>query len=423
MSVRKREWTTSKGVQKTAWVVDYVDQQGKRRLKTCTTKKRADDYAATANVEVRQGTHTPDSASITVTEAAKLWLDAAAAAGLERTTLDQYKQHVDLHIVPYLGRVKLSQLTTGTVRDFQSKLRTGQPAPGQESPAQRRSPTMVKKVTGSLGSMLADAVERNLVGRNVVRDLRSQRRRGKERRQERRQKGKLKIGVDIPSPAEIKAFIEALPPAPSRWRSMMLTAVFTGLRASELRGLRWSDVDLKKAVIHVRQRADRYHEIGQPKTEAGERAVPVPPGLLNVLREWKLACPKGKLDLVFPTGDGTIEWHSNIIQRALIPTMLRAGVSMRKKNKDGTATVDPDGKPVFEAKYTGMHALRHFYASWSINRKADGGLELPPKVVQERMGHSSITVTLDTYGHLFPRGNDTAELEEAEKALFAAAEA
>jgi integrase len=70
------------------------------------------------------------------------------------------------------------------------------------------------------------------------------------------------------------------------------------------------------------------------------------------------------------------------------------------------------------AKYTGLHALRHFYASWCINRKVDGGLELPAKIVQERLGHSSITVTLDTNGHLFPRGDDSKELEEAERALL-----
>jgi integrase len=53
-----------------------------------------------------------------------------------------------------------------------------------------------------------------------------------------------------------------------------------------------------------------------------------------------------------------------------------------------------------------------------INRKADGGLELPAKVVQARMGHSSIMVTLDTYGHLFPRNDDTKEMADAEAALL-----
>jgi integrase len=70
------------------------------------------------------------------------------------------------------------------------------------------------------------------------------------------------------------------------------------------------------------------------------------------------------------------------------------------------------------AKYTGMHSLRHFFASWCINRRADSGLELPAKLAQERLGHASIAMTVDTYGHLFPRGDDPAELAAAEKALL-----
>jgi integrase len=62
--------------------------------------------------------------------------------------------------------------------------------------------------------------------------------------------------------------------------------------------------------------------------------------------------------------------------------------------------------------------MRHFYASWCINRAADGGLELPPKVVQERIGHATIGMTMDTYGHLFPRGDDRAELAAGERAFF-----
>ena len=69
-------------------------------------------------------------------------------------------------------------------------------------------------------------------------------------------------------------------------------------------------------------------------------------------------------------------------------------------------------------KYPGPHSLRHFYASWCINRRVDGGLELPAKVVQERLGHSSIVMTMDTYGHLFPRSDDGSELAAAERALL-----
>lgn len=70
------------------------------------------------------------------------------------------------------------------------------------------------------------------------------------------------------------------------------------------------------------------------------------------------------------------------------------------------------------AKFPGPHALLRFYASWCINRRVDGGLELPPKVVQERLGHSTIAMTLDTYGRLFPRRDDSEELAAAERSLL-----
>ena len=69
-------------------------------------------------------------------------------------------------------------------------------------------------------------------------------------------------------------------------------------------------------------------------------------------------------------------------------------------------------------KYTGLHSLRHFYASWCINRRVDGGLELPLKVVQARLGHASIQMTADTYGHLFPRGDDGASWRQPRKLFW-----
>ncbi len=186
--------------------------------------------------------------------------------------------------------------------------------------------------------------------------------RGAERQAEKRQRGKLTVGVDIPTREEIKAIVEA---AKGRWRPILLTAIFTGLRASELRGLRWADVDLEKRELHVRQRADRYSKIGKPKSDAGERTVPLTPIVVNTLREWKLACPKSDLGLVFPTTGGLVEHHKNIIERGLIPTLIAAAVAV-----DGTGD---DGRPTRLAKYPGLHALRHFYASWCINRRADGG--------------------------------------------------
>jgi integrase len=266
---------------------------------------------------------------------------------------------------------------------------------------------------------MSDAMERGLASRNPVREMRAKRGTGREKAQEKRQKGKLKIGVDIPTREEAKAFVAALT---GRWRPVLLTATFTGMRASELRGLRWQSVDLDKRQIHVVERADRFNDMGRPKSAAGERFIPIPPMVANALKEWKLACPKIKieeqgetryvLDLVFPNGSGKIESLANIINRGLVPMMIAAGVAI------DSGEVDEKGKPILKAKYSGMHALRHFYASWCINRKEDGGLALPPKVVQERLGHSTIAMTLDTYGHLFPRGDDADEMAAAEASFL-----
>jgi integrase len=229
-------------------VVDYSDQHGQRHIKTFARKKDAERYQAETAISVRAGTHAADSTSVTVAEAAKLWLTSAEGNGLERASLLNYRRFADLHIGPLIGTVKLSQLTVPLVRQFEDRLRVD------------RSPSLVREVVRALGTILADAQERGLVAQNVVRSLRTQRRRGQEARSERRRRGKLKVGVDIPSPDEIRTLIGHLD---GRWRPLFLTAIFSGLRASELRGLRWIDVDLKRGEIHVRQfPPDRSAQVG-----------------------------------------------------------------------------------------------------------------------------------------------------------------
>ena len=312
--------------------------------------------------------HVADSANVTVGEAGEKWIASAEVDDPERSTVAQYRQHLDIHIKPFIGSTKLSQLTVPAVREFQDRLRI-----------ESRSAAMVRKVVRSLGSLLADAQEQGLVAHNPVRERARKRRRGEAGAGDTRHKKRLEVGVDIPINAEIKAMVHALN---GRWRSLLITAIFTGLRASELRGLTWNDVDFDNRVVYVRQRADRYNKIGPPKSNAGQREVPLPPMALNTLREWKLECPKGDLGLVFPNGKGNVESLANIINRGLIPAQKAAGVVV----KDGGDT---------KAKYTGKHALRHFYASWCVNREKDGGIGLPPKIVQARIGHSSITMTMD----------------------------
>jgi integrase len=377
MSVRKREWVTSKGETRQAFIADYVDQEGGRHIKTFDKQSDARAYSDSVGVDIRKGIHS--NSKLTVAEAAEAWIKRVEADGAERTTIRQYRQHINLHIVPLIGRVRLSELTPASVEQFRDKLLR----PKSEGGLSR---ALSRKVLTSFKSLLRAAKHAHVADDVSI-------------KRSPRDKRMLEVGRDIPTPNEIKRMIEAA--KGGKRYALLLVAALTGLRASELRGLRWKDINLKAGELHVRQRADRYNEIGHPKSKAGVRTIPLAPDVISALKPWKVECGPNSGDLVFPTSSGQIEHHKNMLN-SLAPILKAAGV------------VTKAGEP----KYA-LHAFRHFFASWCINRKADGGRELPPKVVQYLLGHSSIVITLDLYGHLFPQNNDEAELADAARALLA----
>ncbi|MBV9826120.1 MAG: site-specific integrase [Alphaproteobacteria bacterium] len=377
-SIRKRLWQSG-GETKTAWVADYSDQAGKRHLKTFTTKKAADVWLVAARGEVARGVHTPENSSITIAAAAKLWIERGELESLERSTLKQYRNHVDLHIAPLIGAEKLARLSTPMVESFRDAM------------LKKGTRAMARKVLASLKGILGEAQRRGLVAQNAALPVRVD--------AKKREAAKLAVGRDVPSKEEAKALIAG---AGGRWRAFFIAAIFTGMRASELRGLTWEDVDFERIVIRVRQRANLWGDIGAPKSAASDREIPMSPMVVNALKEWRLACPRlrpvnieeqARLWLVFPNGAGKVESHANITNRGFTPLQLTTGV------------VDDAGK----AKY-GLHALRHFFASWAIERG------FSPKRLQSLLGHSSIQMTFDRYGHLFPSPED-------DHAKFAAGEA
>ena len=342
--------------------------KGKQRLKTFQSKREAIAWRAEMQVEVKRGTHTPATTSPTVAEAGAAWVEQAAVDGLERATVALYRQHLTHHIVPYLGSVKLAALTPADITEYRNAMiRDG------------RSPGLAAKAVQFLGAILAHAMEDGRVSRNVVHE-RSKRR---ARRVEQRHDARLEVGVDIPTKDELQAILSAA--EGTRWRPLITTALFTGLRSSELRGLRWADVDLAKGTLTVRQRADRYQEIGSPKSRTSQRTIPIAGMVLNALREWKLACPFSPLDLVFPTPDGHVQLHSRQ-HRGFGAVQVAAGIC------------DHPRAP----KYS-MHSLRHACASLWIEHG------FSPKRVQALMGHSTIAMTFDRYGHLWPNEADDAE--------------
>jgi integrase len=374
-TVRKRRWRNRAGEQ-VAWVADYFDQHGKRHIKTFALKKKADEWLLGARDEVKRGVHTPEADSITLAEAADIWLAKGDLEGLERSTLRQYRNHAELHIKPSrIGGEKLARLTTTAVEAFRDDLLGTCSRP------------LARKVVTSLKSILGEAQRRGLVAHNAALPVKVDLKKRDQR--------KLAVGRDIPTKAEVQ---QILATANGRWRPLFITATFTGMRASELRGLSWDAVDFGRRVIHVRQRANLWGEIGAPKSVAGDREIPMSPMVVNTLREWRLVCPhdsQGHLGLVFPNGAGNVENHANIVNRGFAALQLSAGI----------VTPDPNQpKPKYK-----LHALRHFFASWAIEQG------FSPKRLQALLGHSAIAMTFDVYGHLFPSLED-------DHAKFAAAE-
>ncbi|MBX7502427.1 site-specific integrase [Qipengyuania sp. YG27] len=314
---------------------------------------------------------TTSTTTVTISDAAKLWIARCELEQLERATLHSYRGHVKNHIEPKIGYLMLTELSAVHVRDFlDAMLRDSTRA-------------MAKKCLTTLRSIISAAQERGLVHHNVARDV-------KLRRSERHDPDRV-----FPTKNEIKALIEN---APERHQPLIMTALLTGMRMSELRGLTWDAIDFNRSIITVRKRADRYCNMGNTKSKSGRREIPMGPGLATVLKAWKIACPKGDLELVFPNGVGNVETHSNIYNRIFKPLMLKCGI------------VDGEGAPRFS-----LHAMRHAAASLFIEQG------WPPKKIQTMLGHSSITMTYDVYGHLFhDPAKDVDLMGEMERGLLAA---
>ena len=155
------------------------------------------------------------------------------------------------------------------------------------------------------------------------------------------------------------------------------------MRASELRGLRWADVDFDARLINVTQRADASHKIGNLKSKMAYRSLRLSSLALNALREWKLACPKSDLDLVFPNGIGNVESYANLIEHGFGPIQIAASITKLVPVTDdaGRPVINNAGEPVMrDAARYGLHALRHACASLWIEQGHN------PKQIQKLMG-------------------------------------
>lgn len=362
-AIRKRSWIDGKGEARQAWLVDYRDAAGVRRAKQFARKKDADAWSTQAAWQVSQGTHTADSQSIMVSQAGDIWIAKVEADSRERATVANYRTILNRHIVPLIGAERLSRLTMPVIRSFVDRL------------LERRSRPTAARALHHLRMILKEAQGRGLVAQNVALGVRLPK------------AAREKSKVQIPTKATLKKMLSA---SDDDLRPFVMTAIFTAMRASELRGLTWANLDLKKGTVTVVQRADRFDQIGLPKSEAAHRTIPLPPALISELKAWKLRCPISPFDLVFPAPNGGVLNYKNFMTRRFLPMLEEA-----------------------ELDRMGLHALRHAAASAWIHQ----GIDL--KRLQTWMGHGSIQLTIDRYGHLLKdEGRDAALAAAAQRDLL-----
>lgn len=177
----------------------------------------------------------------------------------------------------------------------------------------------------------------------------------------------------VARPAEADALLAALP---ADQHALWATALYTGLRRGELQALQWQNVDLERGLIRVEHSWDRCAGLIEPKSRSGRRRVPIPAMLRSHLLAHQLRRGRPTAGWVFPAADGRNPFDS-------------AWAATKARRHWQTAGLAP----------IGLHECRHSYAAYAI---AAG---INPKALSSYMGHSSITVTLDRYGHLLP-GNE-----------------
>lgn len=151
------------------------------------------------------------------------------------------------------------------------------------------------------------------------------------------------------------------------------------MRASELRGLPWHCVSLEAGTVYIGQRADRWNKLGSPKSKKSRRTIPLTPSAVRALREWRRV--SGGKGLVFPHHSGRPMYYSELVEHVFDPIMFAAELTVTNSK----------GKKVH--RYS-LHPLRHTTASIWIEQGFSA------KRVSQLLGHSSIQVTFDLYGHL-----------------------
>lgn len=330
---------------------------GKRNQKrlSAPTRKAVEAKVTELLHNVHAGTYV-EASTMPLSQYLEAWLNRIEA-NVRPATHDRYRRIVERQIVPALGMIQLGKLTSTHVQDFYA-----------ERLASGLSPTTVALYHGVLRRALNDAVKRQEALRNVCDSVTAPRPNSPE--------------MTTWTATDVRAFLQAS--AGDSLAALWRLALMTGMRRGELLALRWQDVNLDTGMLSVRRTISRGKTgiiFGEPKTARGKRRIELDAGCVEALKlhrkqqvQTRLAIGPAweETDLVFERGNGEV-LHPNVLLKRFEALRIDAGVPRIR-----------------------FHDLRHTAATLMLENGAH------PKIVQERLGHSDISMTLNRYSHVMP---------------------
>ena len=377
------------------WVADYTDQYGRRHRHSFDTKREATAHLVEAKASIQVGTYRPEAAKTSLAVAAEGFIADCRykeeTGELDRATTHNYIGHTDRYVLGRrdlhsskrpgnrgvyfrgaIGHLRLSEIDNGVLETFRRNLVETGLATGT-----------IRLTFVTLSRIFEWAKDKKQIASNPLKDYRMP-------RQRRGDAGE----VHIPEKRTVAKLIEL---AEEDFKLHIMFAALTGVRAGEQRAVRWQDIDFDRRRVRIERTANRFKEIGPPKTNAGIRTIPLPSVLLSALRARQETTKFDQPDdLVFPSEDGEVVHHSVWLNGSFYKLWKKFRAS-------------PEGRGVKQCKW---HALRHYAISTWIEGKA------PLKQVQKWAGHSTPALTLNTYTHLFEAADHSHIIDAIEADLF-----
>jgi integrase len=345
----------------------YFAPDGKRRYVSAKRKGDAEKALRQAMTDADRG-FVFDGGTLTLENYLTRWLTDSVKDTVRRSTFVQYKSVVNRHLIPALGRLKLKALTPAHARSlYREKLDC------------ELSPRTVQYIHVTLHKALKQAVMDGLIPRNIADAVKAPQ--------------AHKIEVTPLTPAEVKVLLSAA--SGDRLETLYITAIHTGLRRSELLGLKWTDIDLDARTLSVQRSLDRDGTFNPPKRNKSRRTVKLTAQAAEALKGHRARQNEERLQLgslwedwglVFPNRSGKPMNADYLYHRGFRPLLERAELS----------------------GFT-FHSLRHTCATLLLSKNVN------PKIVSEMLGHATISQTMDTYSHVMPGMREVAAtaLEEA----------